>query len=161
MKGSKSFRAFIWTLGLYVRHISFSMSLIWRGVSHSDHVCICVCVCVSEYVCLDTHSPWGCMGVWDIQGSEETYALSLQVFSRERTLQFVALLQKETCNLRYPVHLGFPVWMRRVTHRNEGRITHEWNVSHLNDVWHYSILFVSRIGMKGPSYMNERRITHE
>jgi len=45
-----------------------------------------------------------------MQGGEDAYnALSLEFSFRERALYFVALLWKETCNLRHPMHLRHPV----------------------------------------------------
>ena len=42
-------------------------------------------------------------------GEDTEDALSLWVIFRKRTLQLVALLQKETCNWRHPMHLCQPV----------------------------------------------------
>ena len=45
-----------------------------------------------------------------IEGGEDAYdALSLEFSFRERALYFVALLRKETCNLRHSMHLRHPV----------------------------------------------------
>jgi len=45
-----------------------------------------------------------------VQGGEDAYhALSLDVVFRERALYLVALLRKETYNLRQPMHLRHPV----------------------------------------------------
>ena len=42
-------------------------------------------------------------------GKDAQYALSLHVISRKRALKLIALLRKEICNLRHPVHLCHPV----------------------------------------------------
>jgi len=44
-----------------------------------------------------------------LQGCEDPYdALSWEIIFRKRALQLVALLRKETCNLRHPMHLRHP-----------------------------------------------------
>ena len=42
-------------------------------------------------------------------GEDAQDALSLQVIFRKRAVQLVALLRKETCNLRHPMHFRHPI----------------------------------------------------
>jgi len=60
--------------------------------------------CDTTYICMDMYVHIV------LQGSENASdALSLQVIFCKRALWLMALLWKETCNLRHPLHLRQPV----------------------------------------------------
>jgi len=96
-------------------------------------------------------------------GEDPEDALSLWVIFRKRTLQLVALLQKETCNWRHPMHLCHPVatqsrnlqilwFVRRLCHKLYPS-HHELYPSHLSLTMSHGYLVLASPNISKSSFL--------